>query len=89
MAFDVQAFSLGTAAQLIAHATFNPMRVLVHNHEHANNHDVYIGGSAVTASTGLHVPETETVEVFIAAGDLLWACANTSNVECRVFRAIL
>jgi hypothetical protein len=57
MAFDVQAFSLGTAAQLIAHATFNPMRVLVHNHEHSNNHDIYIGGSAVTVETGLHVNE--------------------------------
>jgi hypothetical protein len=89
MAFDVQAFSLGTAASLIAHATFNPMRVLVHNHEHSSNNDIYIGGSAVTVSTGLHVPETETLEIFIAAGDMLWACANTSNVECRVFRAVL
>ena len=89
MAFDVQAFSLGTAAQLIAHATFNPMRVLVHNHEHSSNNDIYIGGSAVTVSTGLHVPETETLEIFIAAGDLLWACANTSGVECRVLRTVL
>lgn len=89
MSFDVQAFSLGTAPTLIAHATFNPMRVLVHNHEHANNHDIYLGGSAVTVSTGLHVLETETLEIFIAAGDLLYACANTSNVECRVFRTVL
>jgi hypothetical protein len=89
MAFDVQAFSLGTAAQLIAHATFNPMRFLVHNHEHSSNNDIYIGGSAVTVSTGLHVPETETLEIFIAAGDLLWACANTSGVECRVLRTVL
>jgi len=89
MSFDVQAFSLGTAPTLIAHATFNPMRVLVHNHEHTNNHDIYLGGSAVTVSTGLHVLETETLEIFIAAGDLLYACANTSNVECQVFRTVL
>jgi hypothetical protein len=89
MSFDVQAFSLGTAPTLIAHATFNPMRVLVHNHEHANNHDIYLGGSAVTVSTGLHLLETDTVEIYLAAGDLLYACANTSNVECRVFRTVL
>lgn len=89
MAFDVQAYSLGTAPTLIAHATFNPMRVLVHNHEHASNNDIYIGGSAVTVDTGLHILETDTVEIYIAAGDMLWACANTNNVECRVFRAVL
>jgi hypothetical protein len=89
MSFDVQAFSLGTAPTLIAHATFNPMRVLVHNHEHASNNDIYLGGSAVTESTGLHLLESDTVEIFIAAGDLLYACANTDGVACRVFRTVL
>ena len=89
MAFTTEAFALNSTPTLIAHATFNPMRVLVHNHEHSQNHDVYIGGSAVSESNGLHIPETETVEIYLAAGDLLWAVGTHSPTACRVFRAIL
>jgi hypothetical protein len=89
MAFTTEAFALNSTPTLIAHATFNPMRVLVHNHEHQNNHDVYIGGSAVSESNGLHIPETETVEIYLAAGDLLWGVGSSNPTACRVFRTVL
>jgi hypothetical protein len=89
MAFTTEAFALNSTPTLIAHATFNPMRVLVHNHEHANNRDIYIGGSAVSESNGFHVLETQTVEIYLAAGDLLWAVGTHNPTACRVFRAVL
>lgn len=89
MAFTTEAFNLNSTPQLIAHATFNPMRVLVHNHEHAQNHDIYLGGSAVSEATGLHVLETDTVEIYLAAGDLLWAVGTHNPTACRVFRTVL
>jgi hypothetical protein len=90
MAIDIQQYALNaTTPTLIAHATFNPMRVLVHNHEHANNRDVYVGGSAVTTSNGFHILPTETIEFFIAAGDILYAIASHANVDVCVARSVM
>ena len=90
MAVDVQYYTINSVAPtLIAHATFNPMHVKVHNHEHSQNNDVYIGGSAVTTLLGFHIPSTETEQFTIGAGDIMYAICASGSAVVQVFRATL
>ena len=79
MAFDIQAFSLGTAPTLIAHATFNPMRVLIHTHEHSSNNDIYIGGADVTISNGYRLDKLEALNLIVTATDLLYGVSGKTG----------
>ena len=61
-------------------------QVVVHNHDHGGNDDVYIGGASLsTALNGLHVPDTDTVEVVLYPGDELFAIADSGTPEVHVF----
>lgn len=85
MAITTTNFSIGTAAVLIVPRDDNSQQVVLHNHEHQNNHEIFIGNSSVTTTTGMHVPATETIQLTIAPGDELYACADGSDRELHVF----
>jgi hypothetical protein len=79
MAIITRQYSLGTATVLIVPRDDNPQVALLHNHEHNNNHEIFVGASTVTTTTGIHIPATETLQVTIPAGDELYACADGAN----------
>jgi hypothetical protein len=84
MAIIAQNLSIGTVAQRIISRDDNPQHVILHNHEHANNHEIYVGLSNVTTTTGLHIRHTETIQIVIAPGDELWAIADGDARDLRV-----
>ena len=78
--------SVGTARVQVASPDDNPQTVIVHDHDHNNNDYVFIGGSDVTISNGLHVPKTETLTVYLDAGDALFAVSNGGSIELHVLQ---
>lgn len=62
------------------------VNVWVHNHEHGASKSIYIGPANVTASTGMHVPATETVgPIPIPAGETIHLISDQAGgVACRV-----
>ena len=59
-------------------------QVMVHNHEHSQNKEIFIGNSGVTTTNGLHARSTETFPVNIGPGDDLWAVSDDNNVVIHV-----
>ena len=68
----------GTAVRILPrwHA---PQDVIIHNHEHATSKNIYLGGSGVSASTGLDIDAEVNVNLTLPAGDELWAFTNESG----------
>lgn len=58
--------------------------VCIHNHEHSQNSEIYIGNSSVTTSTGIHAVATQTSMLTIGPGDDLWAVSDANGVEIQV-----
>jgi hypothetical protein len=58
--------------------------VCIHNHEHNDNKEIYIGNSSVTTTTGIHAVATQTSMITIGAGDDLWAVSAEDGVEMQV-----
>lgn len=84
MAFIANHYQVGTAAVRVVSKDDNPQQVVLHNHEHANNHEIYLGPSGVTTSNGLHLIHTETMQLVVAPGDELYAVADGTNRELHV-----
>jgi hypothetical protein len=79
MAFIATHYAVGTAAILVVPRDDNPQQVVLHNHEHANNHEIFLGPSGVTTATGLHLIHTETIQLVVAPGDELYAVSDGAN----------
>jgi len=82
MAFYSGQTSIGTAATvidgvLINHYGGNPYRLIIHNND--NTDAVYIGGSAVTISTGLMMDKGEMLQLTISPTDLLYAVSTKTG----------
>jgi hypothetical protein len=58
--------------------------VCIHNHEHNQNKEIYIGNSSVTTTTGIHAVATQTSMITIGAGDDLWAVSAEDGVQMQV-----
>ena len=53
--------------------------VHIHNHEHSQARNVFIGaGSAVTASTGHHILAEDNLSIFLQPGDEVWAVTDNA-----------
>jgi hypothetical protein len=50
--------------------------VCIHNHEHNQNHEIFIGGPDVTLTNGMHAVATATGVVQLLPMDELYAIAN-------------
>ena len=79
MAFYSGQTSIGTAATvidgvLIGAYAGNPYRLIIHNND--NTDAVYIGGSAVTTTTGLMMDKGEMIQLTISPTDLLYAVST-------------
>ena len=68
--------TIGTAVTEIVGHDNQPHEVHVHNNNNDNAHNVYLGGSAVTISTGLRVGANETLSMNLGPEDRLYAVSN-------------
>ncbi len=61
--------------------------VCIHNHEHNQNHEIFIGGPDVTLTNGMHAVATETGVLQLLPMDELYAIANQdSNLRILVVK---
>lgn len=72
--------SVTTSATLIVSADDVPRTVYVHS----SSGSIYLGGSTVTSSTGLHLPNNTTLTVFIPAKETLYAITSAGTNTARV-----
>lgn len=82
MAFYSGQTTIGTAATvvdgvLIGEYAGNPYRLMIHNND--NTDAVYIGGSAVTTSTGLKMDKGVMVQLTVSPTDLLYAVSTKAG----------
>ncbi len=66
--------SIGTAATLIDGLEVNPFRLQIHNND--NTADVFLGGSAVTTTTGLKLLKEESIDLIINPLEALYAIST-------------
>lgn len=77
-------YLIGTAAALVVPASDRIQQVILHNHEHSSNHEIYVNGPGVTTTNGMHIPNTETIQFNVAAGDTVWAISDGDARDLRV-----
>lgn len=77
-------FSVGTTRVKIVVPRASNQKVIIHDHDHSSNNEVFIGDSTVTTSNGLHIPKTESIQLDLVAGDDLWAVASGNSVALHV-----
>lgn len=58
---------------LIASADNMPQDVIIHEADHSSSTTTFIGDSAVTGTTGLHIHNGETLQLTLRPGDELYA----------------
>ena len=72
---------------LVVPQSVNVQHTCIHNHEHNQNHEIYVGGPDVTLANGMHAVATETGVLQLLPGDELYAIANqASNLRILVVR---
>ena len=60
-----------------------PQEVCIHNHEHNQNREVFLGNSGVTLANGMHAVATQTSIITLGPNDDLYAIAD-SNCNLRI-----
>jgi hypothetical protein len=86
MAIKTYSYNLLTGVRtLVVPASVSVQHICIHNHEHNQNHEIYVGGSDVTLANGMHAVATETGVLQLLPGDELYAIANqASNLRILV-----
>ncbi len=51
---------------------------------HSSSGSLYIGGSDVTTSNGLHMPNNTTLEIFVPTNETIYAITTSSTHTMRV-----
>jgi len=64
-----------TAARILTEENTN-RRVYFHDD---SSHPIYLGGSDVTTSNGLHIPKNALLEMFVPANEELWAVSGNAD----------
>ena len=72
---------------LIVGASISVQHICIHNHEHNQNHEIFVGGPDVTLTNGMHAVATQTGTLQLLPGDELYAIANqASNIRVLVVK---
>lgn len=69
------AVTVSTTATLVVPADNQNRNI----HLHSGTGSVYIGGSNVTSSTGLHLPNGSTLSLFVPTNETLYAITGSST----------
>jgi len=75
-----------TSATKVVPAATQGQRVLVHNAEHAQSDEVFIGNASVTTANGMHIHSDETLDLTLDPGTDLWAISDTDGSVLHVLR---
>jgi hypothetical protein len=67
---------LANVRTLVVPASVGVQHVCIHNHEHNQNHEIFVGGPDVTLTNGMHAVATATGTVQLLPMDELYAIAN-------------
>lgn len=71
--------SVGTATPTAVNLPdVNPLRVHIHNNDNTNH--LVIGGSAVTANTGLILLKLDSIELIVAPNDVLYLLSSSGTI---------
>jgi hypothetical protein len=68
---------------LVVPASVGVQHICIHNHEHSQNREIFIGGPDVTLTNGMHARATETSIIQLLPMDELYAIAD-SNCNLRI-----
>jgi hypothetical protein len=69
--------SVGTSPTLIDGLEVNPFRLHLHNND--NTDEVFLGGSAVTTTTGLKILKQDSIELIINPLEALYAVSSKTG----------
>ena len=73
-----RAVSVGTAVTRVAEAAGGPLIMSIHNE---SGQAVYIGGTAVSTSSGFHIDQHEHFQLTLYPGNELYACTGSNTVS--------
>jgi hypothetical protein len=68
---------------LVVPASVGVQHICIHNHEHNQNREIFIGGPDVTLTNGMHAVATQTSVIQLLPMDELYAIAD-SNCNLRI-----
>ena len=70
---------------LVVPPSVEPQEVCIHNHEHSQNKEIFLGNETVTVANGMHAVATQTSIITLQPNDALWAItANSGGANLRV-----
>jgi len=69
---------------LVVGASTSVQHVCIHNHEHSQNKEIFIGGPDVTVDNGMHAVATQTGVVQLLPGDELYAITSQTGCNLRI-----
>jgi hypothetical protein len=74
------AVTVATTATLLIAADNQPRTCYLHS----TSGSTYLGDSAVTTSSGLHLPNNQTITIQVPFGETLYGITNTGTTNVRV-----
>jgi hypothetical protein len=74
------AVTVATTATLLIAADNQPRTCYFHS----TSGSTYLGDSAVTVSSGLHLPNNQTITIQVPFGETLYGITNTGTTNVRV-----
>ena len=70
---------------LVVPPSVEPQEVCIHNHEHSQNKEIFLGNETVTVANGMHAVATQTSIITLEPNDSLYAItANSGGANLRV-----
>jgi hypothetical protein len=69
---------------LVVGASSSVQHVCIHNHDHNQNKEIFIGGADVTVDNGMHAVATATGTVQLLPGDELYAITSQTGLNLRI-----
>jgi hypothetical protein len=70
---------------LVVPPSVEPQEVCIHNHEHSQNSEIFLGNETVTVANGMHAVATQTSIITLEPNDSLYAItADNGGANLRV-----
>jgi hypothetical protein len=70
---------------LVVPPSVEPQEVCIHNHEHSQNREIFLGDQNVSVNNGMHAVATQTSIITLQPGDDLYAITgNASGANLRI-----
>lgn len=70
------AITLGTAAQVVVPGGTSPVKVYLHNMEHAASRFIHLGGSGITTANSVHLDPSAAVNLVLNRTESLYAFSD-------------